>query len=58
MRSFKVSRDVLMAVILTRCIDLSMASNLALVGMCTAMLNAAMPAIPIVGKCSRNEPRL
>ena len=36
-----------MAVILTRCIDLSMASNLALVGMCTAMLNAAMPAIPI-----------
>lgn len=36
-----------MAVILTRCIDLSMASNLALVGMCTAMLNAAAPAIPI-----------
>ena len=36
-----------MAVILTRCIDLSMASNLALVGMCTAMLNAAIPAIPI-----------
>ncbi|MFK7858919.1 MAG: ABC transporter permease [Granulosicoccus sp.] len=36
-----------MAVILTRCIDLSMASNLALVGMCTAMLNAAVPGIPI-----------
>jgi len=36
-----------MAVVLTRCIDLSMASNLALVGMCTAMLNASMPAIPI-----------
>jgi len=36
-----------MAVILTRCIDLSMASNLALVGMCTAMLNSALPAIPI-----------
>lgn len=36
-----------MAVILTRCIDLSMASNLALVGMCTAMLNAAIPGIPI-----------
>ncbi len=35
------------AVILTRCIDLSMASNLALVGMCTAMLNSAMPGIPI-----------
>lgn len=36
-----------MAVILTRCIDLSMASNLALVGMCTAMLNAAVPGIPV-----------
>jgi len=36
-----------MAVVLTRCIDLSMASNLALVGMCTAMLNAAIPGIPI-----------
>ena len=36
-----------MAVILTRCIDLSMASNLALVGMCTAMLNSAIPSIPI-----------
>ena len=36
-----------MAVILTRCIDLSMASNLALVGMCTAMLNATVPGIPV-----------
>lgn len=36
-----------MAVILTRCIDLSVASNLALVGMCTAMLNAAAPGLPI-----------
>ena len=36
-----------MTVILTRCIDLSMASNLALVGMCTAMTNAAVPGIPI-----------
>ncbi|MBX2886508.1 MAG: ABC transporter permease [Granulosicoccus sp.] len=36
-----------MAVILTRCIDLSMASNLALVGMCTALLNAAHPGFPI-----------
>ncbi len=36
-----------MAVILTRCIDLSMAANLALVGMCTAMMNAALPGIPV-----------
>lgn len=36
-----------MAVILTRCIDLSVAANLALVGMCTAMLNASMPSLPI-----------
>ena len=36
-----------MAVVLTRCIDLSMASNLALTGMCTAMLNAVYPEIPI-----------
>ncbi len=36
-----------MTVVLTRCIDLSMASNLALTGMCTAMLNASMPSIPI-----------
>jgi rhamnose transport system permease protein len=35
------------AVILTRCIDLSMAANLALSGMVVAMLNAAMPDIPI-----------
>ena len=36
-----------MAVILTRCIDLSMAANLALVGMCCAMVNAAYPGLPI-----------
>ena len=36
-----------MAVILTRSIDLSMAANLALTGMVAAMLNAAMPGIPI-----------
>jgi len=36
-----------MAVILTRCIDLSMASNLALVGMIVAMTNAALPGVPI-----------
>jgi rhamnose transport system permease protein len=36
-----------MAVILTRSIDLSMASNLALTGMVVAMVNAAYPAIPI-----------
>jgi len=35
------------AVILTRCIDLSMAANLALCGMVVAMLNALMPGIPI-----------
>ncbi len=35
------------AVILTRCIDLSMAANLALCGMVVAMLNAAFPGIPI-----------
>ncbi|SNR56647.1 ABC transporter permease [Puniceibacterium sediminis] len=35
-------------VILTRCIDLSVASNLALTGMVTAMLNAAFPGIPVV----------
>ena len=34
-------------VILTRCIDLSTAANLALVGMVTAMLNASFPGIPI-----------
>ncbi|WP_299815560.1 ABC transporter permease [uncultured Jannaschia sp.] len=36
-----------MLVILTRCIDLSLASNLALTGMVTAMLNAAMPDLPM-----------
>lgn len=36
-----------MAVILTRCVDLSMAANLALCGMVAAMLNAAMPGVPI-----------
>ena len=35
------------AVILTRCIDLSMAANLALCGMVVAMLNAVMPGIPV-----------
>ncbi len=36
-----------MMVILTRCIDLSMAANLALCGMVVAMINAVMPEIPI-----------
>ena len=36
-----------MVVILTRCIDLSMAANLALTGMVVAMLNVAMPGLPI-----------
>ena len=36
-----------MAVILTRCIDLSMAANLALSGMVAAMVNAVMPGLPI-----------
>ena len=36
-----------MAVILTRSIDLSMASNLALTGMIAALINAAYPGIPI-----------
>ncbi|CAN0575566.1 unnamed protein product, partial [Ectocarpus sp. 12 AP-2014] len=35
-------------VILTRCIDLSVAANLALTGMVCAMLNAAMPGVPVV----------
>lgn len=34
-------------VILTRCIDLSVAANLALCGMVVAMLNAAMPGVPV-----------
>lgn len=36
-----------MVVILTRSIDLSMASNLAFTGMVVAMINAAFPAFPI-----------
>ncbi|MEJ8472835.1 ABC transporter permease [Roseibium algae] len=36
-----------MAVILTRCIDLSVAANLALTGMAVAMLNTLMPGLPI-----------
>lgn len=36
-----------MVVILTRCIDLSVAANLALTGMVVAMLNVAMPDLPI-----------
>jgi rhamnose transport system permease protein len=36
-----------MAVILTKCIDLSVAANLALTGMVVAMLNAAAPGVPI-----------
>ncbi len=36
-----------MAVILTRCIDLSMAANLALCGMVAAMVNSAFPGLPI-----------
>ncbi|MCB1452432.1 MAG: ABC transporter permease, partial [Rhizobiaceae bacterium] len=36
-----------MTVILTRSIDLSMASNLAFTGMVIAMLNAAYPSIPV-----------
>ena len=36
-----------MGVILTRCVDLSMAANLALCGMVTAMLNMAFPGLPV-----------
>ncbi|QRM54201.1 ABC transporter permease [Sinorhizobium sp. BG8] len=36
-----------MAVILTRCIDLSMAANLALCGMVAGLINVAMPGLPI-----------
>jgi len=36
-----------MCVILSKCIDLSMAANLALCGMVSAMLNAAYPGIPV-----------
>ncbi len=37
-----------MLVIVTRCIDLSVAANLALTGMVVAMLNTAAPELPIV----------
>jgi rhamnose transport system permease protein len=37
-----------MCVILTRCIDLSVAANLALTGMVVAMLNTIAPGMPIV----------
>jgi rhamnose transport system permease protein len=37
-----------MTVILTKCIDLSVAANLALTGMVTAMLNTAFPGVPVV----------
>jgi rhamnose transport system permease protein len=36
-----------MAVILTRCIDLSVAANLALTGMVCAMLNTIAPGVPV-----------
>lgn len=36
-----------MVVILTRCIDLSVAANLALTGMAVAMVNVAIPGLPI-----------
>ncbi|MCR9059132.1 MAG: ABC transporter permease [Rhodobacteraceae bacterium] len=36
-----------MVVIVTRCIDLSVAANLALTGMVVAMLNTAMPDMPV-----------
>jgi len=36
-----------MVVILTRCIDLSVAANLALTGMAVDMINVAMPELPI-----------
>lgn len=37
-----------MVVILTRCIDLSIAANLALTGMVCAMINVAMPGLPVI----------
>lgn len=37
-----------MVVILTRCIDLSVAANLALTGMVCAMINVAAPGLPII----------
>lgn len=36
-----------MIVILTRCIDLSVAANLALTGMIVSMINVAMPGMPV-----------
>ena len=36
-----------MIVILTRCIDLSVAANLALTGMVVAMINVALPGLPV-----------
>ena len=36
-----------MCVILTKCIDLSVAANLALTGMVVAMINAAAPGVPV-----------
>jgi len=36
-----------MVVILTRCIDLSVAANLALTGMVVAMINVALPDLPV-----------
>lgn len=36
-----------MIVILTKCIDLSVAANLALTGMVVAMINVAFPALPV-----------
>lgn len=38
-----------MIVILTKCIDLSVAANLALTGMVVSMINIAAPDLPIVG---------
>jgi len=38
-----------MIVILTKCIDLSVAANLALTGMVVSMVNVAAPGMPIVG---------
>lgn len=37
-----------MVVIVTRCIDLSVAANLALTGMVVAMINTALPDLPII----------
>ena len=37
-----------MIVILTKCIDLSVAANLALTGMVVAMINVAAPGVPVV----------